>query len=50
MEYSPRYVLSQSQFIVKFDADSEYDPIDFKKFEKVFLDLDADGIIGSRFI
>ena len=36
--------------IIFQDADSEYDPIDFKKFEKVFLDLDADGIIGSRFI
>ena len=32
------------------DADLEYDPADFKKFEKIFLDFDADGIIGSRFI
>ena len=32
------------------DADLEYDPIDFEKFEKIFLDFDADGIIGSRFI
>ena len=32
------------------DADLEYDPADYKKFEKIFLDFDADGIIGSRFI
>jgi glycosyltransferase involved in cell wall biosynthesis len=32
------------------DADFEYDPNDFKKFEKIFKDFDADGIIGSRFI
>ena len=32
------------------DADLEYNPSDFKKFEKVFIDFDADGIIGSRFI
>ena len=36
--------------IIFQDADFEYDPIDFKKFEKVFVDLNADGIIGSRFI
>ena len=36
--------------IIFQDADLEYDPIDFKKFEKVFLDFNADGIIGSRFI
>jgi len=36
--------------IIFQDADLEYDPGDFKKFEKIFLDFDADGIIGSRFI
>ena len=36
--------------IIFQDADFEYDPSDFKKFEKIFLDFDADGIIGSRFI
>ena len=36
--------------IIFQDADLEYDPIDFKKFEKIFSDFDADGIIGSRFI
>ena len=32
------------------DADLEYNPSDFKKFEKIFIDFDADGIIGSRFV
>ena len=32
------------------DADLEYNPGDFKKFEKIFIDFDADGIIGSRFM
>ena len=36
--------------IIFQDADLEYDPVDFKKFEKIFSDFDADGIIGSRFI
>jgi glycosyltransferase involved in cell wall biosynthesis len=36
--------------IIFQDADLEYDPVDYKKFEKVFLDFDADGIIGSRFV
>ena len=36
--------------IIFQDADLEYDPIDFKKFEKIFSDFDADGIIGSRFV
>ena len=36
--------------IIFQDADLEYDPVHFKKFEKIFLDFDADGIIGSRFI
>ena len=35
--------------IIFQDADLEYDPVDFKKFEKIFSDFDADGIIGSRF-
>ena len=36
--------------IIFQDADLEYDPVDFIKFEKIFSDFDADGIIGSRFI
>ena len=36
--------------IIFQDADLEYDPVHFKKFEKIFLDFDADGIIGSRFV
>ena len=36
--------------IIFQDADLEYDPVDFKKFEKIFSDFDADGIIGSRFV
>ena len=36
--------------IIFQDADFEYDPGDFKKFVKIFLDFNADGIIGSRFI
>ena len=36
--------------IVFQDADFEYDPGDFKKFVKIFLDFNADGIAGSRFI
>ena len=36
--------------IIFQDADLEYNPEDFKKFEKIFIDFDADGIIGSRFI
>ena len=36
--------------IIFQDADLEYDPVNFKKFEKIFLDFDADGIIGSRFV
>ena len=36
--------------IIFQDADMEYDPKDFKKFEKIFKEFDADGIIGSRII
>ena len=36
--------------IIFQDADLEYDPADIKKFEKIFIDFDADGIIGSRFV
>ena len=36
--------------IIFQDADLEYDPANYKKFEKIFLDFDADGIIGSRFV
>jgi glycosyltransferase involved in cell wall biosynthesis len=41
---------SSGTHIIFQDADFEYDPIEFKKFEKIFLDFDADGIIGSRFV
>ena len=36
--------------IIFQDADLEYNPSDFKKFEKIFSEFDADGIVGSRFI
>ena len=32
------------------DADLEYDPSEYIKFEKIFTEFDADGIIGSRFV
>ena len=41
---------SSGTHIIFQDADLEYNPTDYKKFEKIFLDFDADGIIGSRFI
>ena len=41
---------SSGSHIIFQDADLEYDPADFKKFEKIFLEFDADGIIGSRFV
>jgi len=41
---------STGTHIIFQDADFEYDPTDFKKFEKIFVDFNADGIVGSRFI
>jgi len=41
---------STGTHIIFQDGDLEYDPNEFKKFEKIFLDFDADGIIGSRFV
>ena len=41
---------STGSHIIFQDADLEYDPNDFKKFEKIFLEFKADGIIGSRFV
>ena len=40
----------QFSHIIFQDSDFEYDPADFVKFEKIFSEFDADGIIGSRFI
>mgnify|MGYP006084872125 CR=1 FL=1 len=41
---------SEGSHIIFQDADLEYNPEDYKKFEKIFLDHDADGIVGSRFV
>jgi glycosyltransferase involved in cell wall biosynthesis len=41
---------SSGTHIIFQDADFEYDPSDFKKFEKIFIDFNADGVIGSRFV
>ena len=41
---------STGSHIIFQDADLEYDPSDYKKFEKIFLEFEADGIIGSRFV
>ncbi len=35
--------------IIFHDSDLEYDSKDILKFQKIFSDFDADGIIGSRF-
>ncbi len=40
---------STGTHIIFHDADLEYNPRDISKFEKIFSDFDADGIIGSRF-
>ena len=41
---------STGSHIIFQDGDLEYDPSDYKKFEKIFLEFKADGVIGSRFI
>ena len=35
--------------IICHDADLEYNPKDILKFEKIFADFNADGVLGSRF-
>ena len=40
---------SNGTHIIFYDADLEYDPRDILKFEKLFSEFDADGILGSRF-
>tara|TARA_B100000963_G_C22456756_1_gene593736 strand:- start:167 stop:853 length:687 start_codon:yes stop_codon:yes gene_type:complete len=41
--------IAKGEYVVIQDGDLEYDPEDLIKFEKVFLNFKADGIIGSRF-
>ena len=41
--------ISTGEYIIFQDADLEYDPIEFKKFKKVFKEFNADVILGSRF-
>ena len=50
--YSVKKGLEQASgtHVIFQDADMEYDPKDFKKFEKIFMEFDADAIIGSRII
>jgi len=40
---------STGSHIVFHDSDLEYDPQDLLKFEEVFLNFNADAVIGSRF-
>tara|TARA_B100001057_G_scaffold498041_1_gene603897 strand:- start:1987 stop:2676 length:690 start_codon:yes stop_codon:yes gene_type:complete len=40
---------AKGEYVVIQDGDLEYNPEDLIKFEKVFLNFKADGIIGSRF-
>ena len=40
---------SKGTHIIFHDSDLEYDSKDILKFIKIFLDFNADGIIGSRF-
>ena len=41
--------ISSGDYIIFQDADLEYDPKDIEKFINVFLEFDADAILGSRF-
>ena len=40
---------STGTHIIFHDSDLEYDSKDILKFQKIFSDFDADGIVGSRF-
>jgi len=41
--------IATGDYIIFQDGDSEYDPIDFRKFISVIEKFDADVILGSRF-